>query len=161
MTHAARGALLRTLVANDVRFILIGGMAVVAHGHIRATTDVDIVFDTEIGNCRRLASALEHLGADVALADTLPPEGSITAEWLAEGGRFVFGTKSGFLDALSQTSVGTYEDLAPTAIDATLRDGTTARVVSYDNLVRAKEAAGRAKDLADLEELRAIRGEDP
>lgn len=159
MSLAARRGLLRALTDHEVRFVLIGGMAVIAHGYVRATKDVDIVFDLAIDNCNRLADALGELRAEVTAADTLPPGGAITGEWLATGGQFVFATEYGQLDALSRMSLGQYEDLSAAASTTTLLDGAEVAVLSYDDLVRSKEAAGRDRDLLDIEELRRARGE--
>lgn len=160
MSLGARRGLLRHLAAHEVRFVLIGGMAVVAHGYTGTTRDVDIVYEVSTENCSRFAAALSELRAEVRAADTLPPEGEITGEWLAEGGQFVFATEQGQLDALSRVSVGTYEDLAPSAVIATLRDGSEVAVISYEDLVRSKQAAGRERDRLDLEALRALRAEE-
>lgn len=159
MSLSARRGLLRHLAEHEVRFVLIGGMAVVAHGFSRTTKDVDIVYDASTENCSRFAAALSELRAEVLAADTLPPGGEITGEWLAEGGQFVFATEQGQLDALSRVSVGTYEDLARSAVFTTLRDGSEVAVISYEDLVRSKQAAGRDQDLLDLEALRAIRAD--
>ena len=159
MSLAARRGLLAVLSEHGVRFVVIGGMAVIAHGHIRATKDVDIVFDTAEENCSRFVGALKELRAEVLASDTLPRAGEITASWLGEGDQFVFATEQGMLDALARTSVGGYDDLAPRAIETSMRDGSTFKGVSYDDLVRSKEAAGREQDMLDLKALREVRGE--
>ena len=159
MSLAARRGLLRDLTAHEVRFILIGGMAVIAHGYARSTKDVDIVYETSAGNCARLSAALRELRAQVMAADTLPPDGEITGDWLEQGGQFVFATEQGQLDALSRISIGGYEDLEPGSTSTTLRDGARIRVVSYEDLIRSKEAAGRERDRLDIEALREIRDE--
>lgn len=139
--------------------MLIGGMAVIAHGYVRATKDVDIVYDLAEDNCTRFAAALEELRAEVTVADTLPPDGRISAEWLATGGQFVFATEYGQLDALSRMSVGEFDELSAAAATTTLSDGAEVAVLSYDDLIRSKRAAGRDRDLLDIEELRRARGE--
>lgn len=159
MSFAARRGLLRALTRNDVDFVLIGGMAVIAHGHVRTTTDVDIVFDTAVENATRLAAALEELGAVVVSADTIPADDRITSDWLAKGGHLVFATDNGQLDTMSQTHGLSFRELAATAITSELADGSPVLVCSYDNLVKLKRAAGRSQDIADLEALRAVRGE--
>ncbi len=159
MTLAARRGLLLTLAKHEVRFVLIGGMAVIAHGYERTTRDVDIVYDTAIENCESLATALRELRAEVLAADELPRGGGINAEWLAAGGQFVFATEQGQLDALSRISAGGFGDLEAAAVTTTLRDGSTVLVMSYEDLVRSKREAGRERDLLDIEALREVRGE--
>lgn len=63
------GATLNALHDADVAFVLIGGVAVAAHGHVRGTDDVDLVPDPEPGNRLRLGNALVDLGARRLLGD--------------------------------------------------------------------------------------------
>ena len=79
--------LLSRLAAGEVDFVLVGGLAVAAHGFVRATEDVDLVYSTTPASCDRFASVLAELGAEVTFADAPEPDGGITAEWLAAGGR--------------------------------------------------------------------------
>lgn len=161
MSHAARRGLIEALFRHQVRFVVIGGIAVAGHGHIRATKDVDLVFDTSLENTQRLVRALDDLGAEVVAADTLPPNGEIAAEWLSAGGHLIFATEKGQLDTMSTTHGLSYDELAETAIETELWEHVPVLICSYENLVILKEAAGRPQDLLDLEALRAIRGESP
>ena len=61
--------LLAALHDGEVRFVLIGGVAVGAHGYVRATEDVDIVPDPSPENVRRLGNALVAMDATLPLAD--------------------------------------------------------------------------------------------
>jgi hypothetical protein len=79
--------------------------------------------------------------------------------WLTGGSHFVFATENGQLDALTRSRVGSYEDLATRSESAELSDGTKVEVVAYEDLVRAKRAAGRPQDLVDIEALRELRDE--
>ena len=69
MTGPALDELLRRLVASQVRFVLVGGLAVNAWGVVRGTKDVDVVADPEIENLRRLAEAAVDLGGQVHRAE--------------------------------------------------------------------------------------------
>lgn len=151
--------LLQILTQHRVEFVLVGGHAVAAHGHERATRDVDIVFATSAENGQRFAAALAEAGALVSLADVPEPRGGITGEWLAAGGHFRFTTELGPLDALSEMSGRAYADLAPGAVAADLGDGTIVRVCSYEDLVALKQQAARPQDLLDLERLEEVRGD--
>jgi predicted nucleotidyltransferase len=150
-------ALLSALVDEGVRFVVIGGHAVSAHGYERATHDVDIVYSTAIEDCERLARVLQATGASVAMADTTAPGGIITPEWLAAGGHFVFATDHGLLDALSWIAGLDHATLDSRAETAELADGTRIRVCSYADLVTMKRLAGRPRDREDLQELKAVR----
>lgn len=69
MTGFDLAALVAALDQGDVGFVVVGGVAVGAHGYLRATRDLDLVPDPDRGNLRRLARALGDLGAVLPLAD--------------------------------------------------------------------------------------------
>jgi hypothetical protein len=56
-------ALLGVLARHEVDFVVIGGVAVQAHGHLRTTRDVDVIAAPDADNARRLAAALRELDA--------------------------------------------------------------------------------------------------
>ena len=150
-----------SLVDGDVRFVVIGGYAVAAHGYERATRDVDIVYATDLDNCERFATTLQRLEARVRVADLPARGGEISAQWLAAGGHFVFSTAHGILDALSWIAGLDYTTLESRALTVELSDGTALRVCSYEDLVAMKQLAGRPRDLDDLRELEALREDEP
>lgn len=155
-------AILRELAEGGVEFILIGGFAVAYHGHLRSTKDIDIVPAPDHANLERLAAVLRHLEAEVAgaedfaegeLPDPLDPAA------LEEGGNWVLLTKLGRLDVMQW--IGDWElwtEFAPGAIEERV-DGLPIKIVSYEDLVKLKELAGRPRDLLDLQELREARGD--
>lgn len=149
--------LLVALAEADLRFVIIGGHAVAAHGYERATRDVDIVFSTDPENCERFAELLHRLDASVRMADLPAPGGSITGGWLARGGHFVFATVHGLLDALSWIAGLDHAALESRALTTELTDGTQLRVCGYDDLVAMKRVADRPRDREDLRELEALR----
>lgn len=154
--------LVRSLSDAGVDFILIGGLAVSAHGYERATRDVDIVYSTDRVSCGRLASALTDLGAEIQFADH-PSSGSADADFvrsLQEGGHFRFSTDAGPLDAISWSLGRDFESMRADAAETVVGE-TTVLICSYEDLVRMKSAAGRPQDLADLEALERLRSEGP
>ena len=157
---SSQRALLIALVEAKVRFVVIGGHAVAAHGYERATRDVDIVFSTDRANCERFAELLHRLEASVRAADLPAPAGRITSEWLSAGGHFVFSTVYGFLDALSWIAGLDHAALDSRALTAELADGTQLRICSYEDLVALKRTADRPRDREDLRELAAVREVD-
>jgi hypothetical protein len=147
---------------NDagVEYIVIGGLAVAAHGYVRATKDLDIVPQPSDGNLRRLASVLRDLDAanygtgDFEAAE-FPFDPRDPAE-LAEGGNFVLMTTRGRLDVM-QWVPGipgdvAYEHLERSAIRTDVL-GQPVRVCSLEDLIAMKQAAGRPQDLEDLARL--------
>lgn len=153
-------AILRQLVEGDVEFLLIGGVAVGYHGHVRATKDVDVVPAPDRGNLERLAGVLRRLEARVEgaedfaegeLPDPLDPSA------LELGGNWVLATRLGRLDVMQWIGdTPLWAKLSPAAIEDRI-GGLPIRIVSYEDLVRLKEMAGRPEDLADLQRLREAR----
>ena len=151
--------LLRTLVRRQVRFIVIGGVAGALHGSATLTSDLDIVYDRDRGNIRRLAAALAELEARRRdLPAGLPAE--IDERALLNGSNFLLITKFGELDCLGETPAErlTYATLAVDAVRFDIGDLTVA-VTSLDDLIRMKRATGRARDRGEVERLSALRDE--
>lgn len=153
-------ALLGVLNDHDVEFIVIDGFAVIAHGYLRATRDIDIVPSPDPENLHRLVAALDELEYRVLGLDEFKPDEVPLPdlENLLAGGNWVLGTAFGRLDILQFVAPDfTYNDLAEAAIEDTVYDHPI-RFCGYDDLVAMKQAAGRAQDLLDLEKLAEIRG---
>lgn len=157
--------LLSTLVDRQVDFIVIGGYAVAAHGHVRATKDIDICPDPSEANLQRLADALAELEAvAIGLEEfTVEFELEPDLEGLQGGGNWTLATKHGRLDVMQHleglgTDGGGWEELSPDAIPRMFL-GHECLFCSYEDLLRMKQAAGRRQDLIDVENLKAARGE--
>ncbi len=155
--------ILNTLAAHGVAFVLIGGLAVGAHGAVRGTKDVDIVPDPDPANLARLGEALAAMRAQVDLKDLDPDELGIApdAEGLVLGGNWVLVTDLGRLDVMQEVSgVGGFAGLRARA-EPFVVPGVDAPVLvaGYEDLVAMKAAAGRDVDLFDLDSLRRARGE--
>jgi len=152
--------LLGELVQDGVEFLIIGGVAVGYHGHIRATKDVDVVPAPDPANLERLAHVLERLearveGAEEFDAGELP--NPLDPHALAQGGNWVLLTRLGRLDIMQWIGEdGLWESLSPAAIEDEI-GGLPVKMVSYEDLVQLKEKAGRPEDLSDLQRLRQAR----
>jgi hypothetical protein len=154
--------LLLALRDAEVRFVVIGGIAVGVHGYVRATKDLDIVPDPRPENLTRLASLLRgldaaHVGVGEFSADELPYDPTDPAQ-LAQGANFRLQTRLGPLDVM-QWVAGIEEDpayalLARDAVTVQFRGGELL-VCGLDHLRAMKQAAGREQDLQDLRELGA------
>jgi hypothetical protein len=153
--------LFAALVAAEVRFIVIGGFAVSAHGYLRGTKDLDIVPDPDPENLHRLAHALSGLDARIMGMEEFSDEEVVQPDLagLAMGGNFVLTTSYGRLDILQLVSPDfEYQDLDAAAFEEVVL-GHHVRFCGYEDLVKMKEAAGRLEDELDLKRLRAARGE--
>lgn len=156
--------ILRTLLEHDVDFVVIGGLAVAVHGFPRATKDVDVVPAPEPENRRRLHAALAALGAQpVEIGDFRPDEFPVpfTPDGLDEGGNWALKTTAGRIDVLQWVAgVESYDQLRGRAFAVDVPDVGRVFFAGYADLLEMKRAAGRAQDQRDLDELRAIRGEE-
>ena len=104
-------AVVRALNAADVRYLIAGGLAVVAHGYVRFTADIDLLLDLDPANLRRAIAALTPLGyrprAPVPIDDFVQP--GKRAQWVREKGLIVFSLFSPVHPAteVSRTAPGT------------------------------------------------------
>jgi predicted nucleotidyltransferase len=152
--------ILGELAGESVEFLVIGGVAVGYHGHVRATKAVDVVPAPDPANLEKLANVLRRLDAQVEGADEfdnreLPDP--LDAQALAQGGNWVLLTRLGRLDVMQWIGDGAlWQRLAPNAVEDEVA-GLPIKIIGYDDLVALKELAGRPEDLIDLERLREVR----
>ena len=150
------GALLRALTQGGVDFVVIGGIAAVAHGSLQITQDLDISYAGDEANLARLGTVLVALGATLAgVTDDVPfvPDGRT----LRHVRVLTLNTSDGSLDLLAEPDgSGGYAHLRANAIEATVA-GATVRIAGLEDLIAMKKAAGRPKDQIYIEELEAIR----
>lgn len=153
-------AIIAALLEGEVDFIVIGGLAVVAHGHLRTTDDVDIVPAPDRENLSRLATVLDELDYEIWGTEEFDPSELVRPdlEGLLAGWSWVLVTKHGGLDVMQvvQPDDLDYAALAAEAI-VTHVIGHEVRVCGYRHLLAMKQAAGRPQDLADLHALRETR----
>lgn len=148
--------ILRILHAEPVRYLLIGGLAVIAHGHLRATADIDILPSPEPANLEALARALETLDARLAGVDAHLLDIELDGPTLGEGANFTLETSHGDLDVMQQVpGARPYAQLDADAIQTEL-DGVPVRVVSLADLIALKRAADRPRDREDVAALAEI-----
>jgi hypothetical protein len=147
--------LLASLVKADIRFVVIGGLALGSWGVIRGTKDCDIVPDSTPENLQRLAKLVADLGGHVQLGESLlGSERSISA-LLQSGERALISTSLGDLDVVQGLDgVLPYAELRASAIDVEIAD-VAIRICALEHLRAMKRAAGRPRDLVDLDDLDA------
>jgi hypothetical protein len=147
--------ILERLVQHGVRFVLIGGLAGNAHGSKTITLDLDICYERTPENMARLAEVLREL--EVTLRGTDPGlPFKVDARTLRSGLNFTFRTEYADFDCLGEASGYTYEVLAPNAFPGDV-GGVTVPIAALDDLIRMKRAAGRLKDLVEVENLSKLR----
>ncbi len=155
--------ILTALDEHQVDFVLIGGLAAVAHGSAMPTSDVDVVPETSRSNLGRLAAALAHLGAQLRVPDLaypidIPLDARTFDAFTSAAFRTPFGDIDVVLrpDALGPKRHFTYADLNGRAQERTAF-GLTIRVAALDDIIESKSAAGRPQDLAALPHLADLR----
>lgn len=143
--------ILRALAEHSVDYVLIGGLAVQTHGHVRTTNDADLIPAPRPDNLARLADALRSLDARV-----LNPgeEGiEIDAKMLPKATIWQFASRDGGIDVMHEVPGGrSFEELSKRALHVKLGD-VDVPVASLDDLIQMKLARGRPIDLADVASL--------
>jgi len=144
-----------TLTQHRVRFVVVGGVAVVAHGAALMTRDLDILYSLEPDNVGRLVEAFRVLGA-VAHGD--PRRLPFRLDHLSTTGHHLADTRAGRIDALG--AIGKNADIFyETVVEASVEMeafGTRFLCSSIEDLIAIKEELGRPRDLLAVQELRAI-----
>ena len=143
-----------TLERHGVDYVTIGAFAVIAHGYVRATADIDLLARQDRDNLVRLAAAFDELGArlrgvDAELLDIDPTD----PDTLANGASFTLDTDAGPIHYLNDApGAGDYAQLRARSVEASAA-GTVVRVAGLDDLIRMKRASGRPQDLRDIANL--------
>jgi hypothetical protein len=149
-------ALLRRLAVAHVDFLVIGGVAVAVQGYERSTKDLDITYGTDGENLERLGGVLLSLHARLrGVTDEVPfiPD----ARTLRNVQLLTLDTDEGALDLLvDPAGAAPYPELRARADQIEL-EGVAIRVVALDDLLAMKRAAGRPRDLVDVEALETAR----
>lgn len=150
------------LRAAEVRFVVVGGMAVVLSGHVRTTVDLDVVVDLAPDPAHRAVVALTDLGFQprIPVRPTDFADPRIRQEWIDTKGLQVLSFHDpdhAFreVDVFAAYPVD-FERLLAAAVPTRVGDQTVL-VASIDDLLAMKRAAGRPQDLADVAALEALR----
>lgn len=147
--------ILTELNRAGVRYVLVGGIALIRHGVIRATRDVDAVIAADAENLARVLSLIEAWPAS-------RPDGTpVPVDTVAPGKTINLTTPDGDVDLLAERpSPLSFHELL---VRAEIRrvDGVQAPICSLADLVALKRLAGRERDLVDLRDLEIAHGELP
>jgi hypothetical protein len=143
--------ILRALAEHEVEYVLIGGLAVQTHGHVRTTNDADLIPAPAPENLGRLADALR--GLDARVLNPGQEDTEISAKMLPAATIWQFTTRDGGIDVMREAPGGRpYEELSERALRIRLGD-VEVPVVDLDDLIQMKLARGRPVDLADVAAL--------
>jgi hypothetical protein len=140
--------LLRSFNAHSVKYLIVGGYAVSFHAQPRATNDLDLLIKCDPENAQAAYAALASFGA--------PLEGVAVSD-LANPAKFIrFGEPPVAVDILSAIDGVAFDEAWSRRVEGIVDQNTrlTAFFISRDDLIVSKLAAGRTRDLADVEEIR-------
>ena len=149
----------------QVHYLIVGGLAVVAHGFLRFTADLDLVLSIEDQNLRKAVLALKAL--DYRPRAPVPFEEFLNAEmrrqWSIEKGMRVFSLFSGMhpeteIDLFLESPLD-FSSAYARALRLEIAPGVLATFACFDDLIDLKEMANRPVDLEDIRQLCALRGD--
>lgn len=151
-----RRELIEALRGDGVRFVIIGGVAMVLRGSSRTTVDLDLCYERSKDNLERLARAVAPFSPRLRGAPSELPF-LWDAQTLRSGLNFTLTTTAGDLDLLGEVpGLGMFDAVASHSSELDIY-GAPCLVLDLDGLELAKRAAARVKDLLDLAEIELIR----
>ena len=136
----------RALNRADAKYLVIGGMACILHGYVRATTDIDILIQRSRENAERVLAALSETGYGFA--------GDWTADQLLAKPVTIIGDDPA-VDIFQVALTVKYEQAVRRASIVEV-EGVAVPLIGLDDLIATKRT-GRTLDSADIEALEAIR----
>ncbi len=148
-------SLLGRLAAGGVDFVVIGGIAVIAHGYARNTEDLDICYAPDEANLDVLGRVLIDLGARLrGIEEEIPfvPD----ARTLRGMQILTLDTQAGGLDLLVEPGGSPSYDVLKARAERVDLDGVEILIASVEDLLAMKRAANRPRDQADIEALETI-----
>ncbi len=151
--------LLQALDRHGVDFVVVGGVAGLAHGSSYPTYDLDVAYARDPANLERLVAALRELGVTLRNAPADLPF-QLDAATLANGSNFTFESEYGNFDILGHIAgIRSYEELRAGARIEQIKS-VPVRIASIDHLISMKRAANRVKDKLMLEDYLVIADEE-
>lgn len=159
MRYDSVAAIIRNLNDAGVQYLVVGGLAVAAHGYVRFTADIDLLIGFGPGNAERAVATLKAMGyaprAPVPIEEFADP--AKRKAWVNEKGITVFSLFNANhpdteIDMLVEDPLG-FEQARAGAMMCELAEGVTAPMCSLADLIKLKELAGRPQDLLDIQKL--------
>jgi hypothetical protein len=139
--------ILLTLNEEKVRYILVGAYALAAHGYPRATMDIDIWVKPSLENSEAVLKAIRRFGA--------PLVNLTQKDLLQDDTVFQIGVAPRRIDIITGASGLQFEDAEKNAVKVKV-DGVEINILSLQDLIINKLAAGRPKDIVDADMLKSI-----
>jgi hypothetical protein len=165
MKAASFELIVRTLQEANVRYLVVGGIAVIAHGYVRLTVDVDLLIQLEAPNIVAALHGLERLGYKPTVPVTAEQfaQPAMRQQWIADKQMKVLKLYS---DAHRETPIDVFVS-DPLGFNEAfnrvhyhrLTNKLDVPVCGYEDLIKLKLLAARPKDMEDLDRLKMARGE--
>ena len=156
-------ALFKALTDAKVRYLVTGGLAVVAHGYLRFTADIDLFLDMDPKNLQAAIGVFRALGyrtrAPVQMEEFADPVRR--EQWIREKGLTVFSLWSPDhsateIDLFVEEPIA-FEEAYRRRMQLSMSDNVEASIIGFDDLIALKKRAGRAQDFQDIQKLNEIR----
>ncbi|RPJ85970.1 MAG: hypothetical protein EHM18_08625 [Acidobacteria bacterium] len=144
LTHPDFKELLSVLNAHNVRYLVVGGYAVMKYSEPRFTKDLDLWISIDPENARAVFAALQDFGA--------PLSGLTEESFSKEGCFYQMGVPPLRVDVMMSLPGMTFEEAWPRRVMLELEE-TSIPFVSKEDLIRIKRASGRSQDLLDAKRL--------
>lgn len=154
--------IVRALNDHQVQYLIVGGLAVVAHGYVRFTADVDLVLAVDQENLSRAVQAVRSLDyrprAPVAIEQFIDP--AMRTKWAVEKNMVVFSLFSPLhpateIDLFLEPPVD-FSKAYAAAMAVEVAPGVRATFCSLDDLIQMKQLAARSRDAEDIAQLRKL-----
>ena len=140
-------SLLAAFAAAGIEYAVVGGMAVIRHGYVRATHDLDVFIRPTEENARAVFAALLSMG--------VPLEGLEAADLLNDTENLRFGPAEDHIDILCSIGEMGFDQVWRNRVEAVVQ-GVPVPFISKADLIESKRQVGRLRDLADVEELEQL-----
>lgn len=139
---------LKLLNQHNVKYVLVGGWAVIFEGYSRNTDDIDVFIEREEGNALKMLDVIkDFLGSTI---------GFTKEDFLKEENVIMMGRRPFRIDVLTDISGVSFEEVYKTSKIYDDDDGLKIRCIHINELIKNKKASGRLKDLADADMLEKI-----
>jgi hypothetical protein len=135
---------IRVLDERRVDYMVVGGVALGAHGHVRYTQDMDVWFRATVDNAERLIAALRDFGFESIKV--------CASEFCKPRAMLVIGTEPNRIELINFADGVDFDECFSRRVDVPIGD-VVASIIGLDDLRKNKRAVGRLQDLADIERL--------
>lgn len=136
------------LEKKKVKYVLVGGLAVIMNGHFRTTKDMDIFYEREEDNCQSLLDVIKEFGFGYL---------RLTVDDLMDEKGFIkLGTEPERIDLFCELPGVSFNEVFNQAFEYKEEENFSVRVIHINHLIQNKKAVGRSQDKADVEKLEKI-----